>query len=90
MLLTVRFTGTLVFPAVLRMEIEPGTGLAGKGSAVMINTIVAQTLLSGTYTGTISITPTSGSNMVPAVVQVTLSATAAAVVTFTPAALAYN
>jgi hypothetical protein len=36
MLLTVRFTGTLVFPAELRMEIEPGSGLAGMGSAVTV------------------------------------------------------
>jgi uncharacterized protein (TIGR03437 family) len=50
---------------------------------------VASTLAPGTYTGTITVTP-SGSNAVPATVTVTLVVSATAQITFAPTSLAFN
>ena len=51
---------------------------------------MAQTLAPGTYTGTITITPTSGGSTAPATVQVTLVVSAAPQLTITPSSLSFN
>jgi uncharacterized protein (TIGR03437 family) len=58
--------------------------------AATIDPGVAPTLAAGTYTGTITVTPTSGSNLTPATVQVTLTVTTTPTVTITPASLSFN
>jgi uncharacterized protein (TIGR03437 family) len=65
-------------------------GLSGSSPpavTVLINTSVAQTLAPGTYTGTVTITPTTG---VSAAVQVTLVVSAVPQLTVTPSSLSFN
>jgi uncharacterized protein (TIGR03437 family) len=66
------------------------TGTPPTAVSVQINTSVAQSLAPGTYTGTITITPTSGGSSVPATVQVTLVVSAAPQLTVTPSSLSFN
>jgi len=51
---------------------------------VQIGMSVAQTLAVGTYTGIVTITPTSGANTAPATVQVTLVVSPSPQLTVTP------
>lgn len=65
------------------------TGIPPTLVTVEINTSVAQTLAPNTYTGTVTITPTSGSSTAPATVQVTLVVSAAPQLTPTPSSLSF-
>jgi uncharacterized protein (TIGR03437 family) len=66
------------------------TGTPSNAVTVQINTAVAQNLAPSTYTGTITITPTSGGSTAPAIVQVTLVVSAAPQLTVTPSSLSFN
>ena len=65
------------------------TGTPPTAVTVQINTSVAQTLTPNSYTGTITITPTSGGSTAPATVQVTLIVSAAPQLTPTPSSLSF-
>ena len=62
------------------------TGTPSTAVTALINTSVAQTLTPGTYTGSITITPSTGA---PATVQVTLVVTAAPQLTVAPSSLSF-
>lgn len=55
-----------------------------------IDPVVAPTLTAGVYSGSITVTPTSGSNLTPATVQVTLTVSTTPQVTITPSSLTFN
>ncbi|MBZ5728508.1 MAG: hypothetical protein LAP87_26440 [Acidobacteriia bacterium] len=63
---------------------------APNGILVSIDHTVAGNLSPGSYSGTLTITPTSGSNNVPVKVPVTFTVTAAPQVTVSPASLTFN
>ncbi len=55
-----------------------------------LDPVVTPTLTPGTYTGSITVTPTNGSNLTPATVQVTLTVSSTPQVTITPASLTFT
>ncbi len=57
---------------------------------IALDPVVAGSLPPGAYSGTLTITPTSGSNNVPVKVPVTLTVTAAPQVTVSPSSLTFN
>jgi uncharacterized protein (TIGR03437 family) len=65
------------------------TGTPPTAVTVQINTSVAQTLAPNTYTGTVTITPTSGGSTAPATLQVTLVVSAVPQLTPTPSSLSF-
>jgi uncharacterized protein (TIGR03437 family) len=91
-------SATLSVPSGTTVSITPSTssggnwlqaGLNGTVVTVGINTAVAQFLAVGTYTGTITITPTPASTG-PATIQVTLVVSALPQLTVTPASLSFS
>lgn len=87
--LTVPSGVTISAPAATSSGSWLQAGLTGTPSSAVqaqINTSVAQTLTAGTYTGYITITPSTGS---PATVQVTLVVSAAPQLTVTPSSLSF-
>jgi uncharacterized protein (TIGR03437 family) len=89
---------TLSVPSGTTVSITPSTasggnwlqaGLNGTVVTVGINTAVAQFLAAGTYTGTITITPTPASTG-PATIQVTLVVSALPQLTVAPASLSFS
>ena len=89
---------TLSIPSGTTVSITPSTasggnwlqaGLNGTVVTVGINTAVAQFLAAGTYTGTITITPTPASTG-PATIQVTLVVSALPTLTPNPASLSFS
>ena len=91
-------SATLSVPSGTTVSITPSTasggnwlqaGLNGTVVTVGINTAVAQFLAAGTYTGTITITPTPASTG-PATIQVTLVVSALPQLTVAPASLSFS
>ncbi len=91
-------SATLSVPSGTTVSITPSTssggnwlqaGLNGTVVTVGINTAVAQFLAVGTYTGTITITPTPASTG-PATIQVTLVVSALPQLTVTPPSLSFS
>ena len=91
-------SATLSVPSGTTVSITPSTasggnwlqaGLNGTVVTVGINTAVAQSLAVGTYTGTITITPTPASTG-PATIQVTLVVSALPQLTVAPASLSFS
>jgi uncharacterized protein (TIGR03437 family) len=72
------------------LDIGVAGGSTPTGVTATIDPVVAPTLPAGTYSGTITVTPTSGSNLTPATVQVTLAVSTSPTVTVTPASLSFN
>src|ERR1035437_5932993 len=91
-------SATLSVPSGTTVSITPSTssggnwlqaGLNGTVVTVGINTAVAQFLAAGTYTGTITITPTPASTG-PATIEVTLVVSALPTLTPNPASLSFS
>ena len=76
----------------LWLQVAPTSGtIPAQGSVTaLMNTALLNNLAVGTYSGTITITPTSGASLTPTTLQVTLVVTASPQVTVTPSDLTFN
>jgi uncharacterized protein (TIGR03437 family) len=95
-------SSTLTVPSGITVSLTTSTSSGGNwllaaliGSppaavTAQIGTSVAQALAAGTYTGTITITPTAGASTAPATIQVTLVVSATPQLTVTPSSLSFN
>ena len=76
------------------LQISPTSGVISGYSAVtaILDSTIVPSLVPGTYNGTITITPTSGTSLTPVVIPVTLTITPAPAVTVSPTSvnLAYQ
>ena len=72
------------------LQVVPTSGTSPGAVTARLNPTIVPGLSAGTYSGAITITPTSGSSTTPVMVAVTLTVTPAPPVTVNPASLVFN
>jgi uncharacterized protein (TIGR03437 family) len=72
------------------LQVTPATGTSPGSLSVLLNTAIVPGLAVGSYTGKITITPVGGTTNIPVDIPVTLTVSAAPVVTATPAPLQFS
>jgi uncharacterized protein (TIGR03437 family) len=72
------------------LQVTPTSGTSPGTIFAVLNTVIVPGLAAGTYQGSITITPTSGTVTTPVVIPVSLTVSTAPVVVLTPSALQFN